>query len=212
MTKIALFAGGQISGYQKSDCYDLYVGIDGGSLYLLENVLPFDMAIGDFDSVTEAEFSNIKLKAKHLYQAPAEKDDTDTELALKHVFEQYPEADLTIFGVFGGRIDHLLSNLFIPSNPDLQRYMAQIRLKDEQNLVEYRPAGHHSIAPVEGMDYVSFMTDDEAPITILDAKYELTRSNYFKKKMYSSNEFIGKNIHVTVGSGYILIVHSKDRR
>ena len=47
------------------------------------------------------------------------KDDTDLELALLTIFEQNPQAAVTIFGALGGRIDHMLANVFLPSNPKL---------------------------------------------------------------------------------------------
>ncbi len=58
MIKIAVIAGGSF------DCLpepaDLYVGVDAGSLRLLDHSLPLDWAIGDFDSVTPEELGRIK--------------------------------------------------------------------------------------------------------------------------------------------------------
>ncbi|MGT2888021.1 thiamine diphosphokinase [Streptococcus didelphis] len=210
MTKYALFAGGDLQFFTRD--FDYFVGIDRGSFFLLENKLPLDLAIGDFDSVSEQEFSNIKKKAKKIITAPAEKDDTDTELALKTIFAMDASAEVTIFGAFGGRLDHLMSNIFLPSDPDLTPYMSQIVLRDSQNHIQYRQKGSHLIEQVEGMAYVSFMTDGQADLRIRHAKYDLSSQNFFKKKVYSSNEFIGQAIEVAVDSGYIVIIQSKDGR
>ena len=110
MTRIALYAGGDLDVLETD--FDVFVGVDAGSLFLLQHQLPLDMVIGDFDSVSPADFQQIEQAAKELIQAPAEKDDTDLELALKTVFERYPQAQARVFGALGGRIDHLLSNLF----------------------------------------------------------------------------------------------------
>ena len=59
------------------------------------------------------------------------------------------------------------------------------------------------------MNYVSFMSDDK--LTITGAKYELNAQNFFSKKIYSSNEFIGKPIEVSLNSGYVVIIQSRDR-
>ncbi|MBA2796357.1 thiamine diphosphokinase [Streptococcus porcinus] len=209
MLKIALVAGGDLETLPKQ--YDFYCGIDRGSLFVIEENLPLTYAVGDFDSVSESELSNIKGKAKHFVQSPAEKNDTDTELALKTVFEDYPEAEVTIFGAFGGRLDHLLSNLYLPSNPELKPFLSQITLLDHQNHVQFRPSGSHIIHQVEGMTYVSFMAVGQNPLSIKGAKYDLTSSNYFEKKVYSSNEFIGQPIEVSVDSDYIIIIQSRDR-
>ena len=66
-------------------------------------------------------------RAQHFVQAQPEKDDTDLELALfDHTLSKNPQAQVTIFGALGGRIDHMLANVFLPSNPKLAPYMRQI--------------------------------------------------------------------------------------
>lgn len=209
MTKVALFSGGDLSYFTRE--FDYFVGIDSGSLFLLENGLPLNMAVGDFDSVSQEAFTDIKEKAELLITANPEKNDTDTELALKEVFARFPEAEVTIFGAFGGRMDHLLSNIFLPSDPDIAPFMSQVTLRDQQNLLTYRPAGRHFIYQENGMTYVAFMAEGESDLTITGAKFELTQANFFKKKIYSSNAFTQQPIMVYLPSGYLIIIQSKDR-
>ncbi|HGK7344902.1 TPA: thiamine diphosphokinase [Streptococcus suis] len=209
MIKIAVIAGGSF------DCLpepaDLYVGVDAGSLRLLEASLPLDRAIGDFDSVTPEELGRIKDLAERFLQAPAEKDDTDLELALKEVFKAYPQAQVRIYGALGGRMDHMMSNLFLPAEPDLAAYMEQIELVDRQNVVRFRPAGQHRLSPIAGMKYISFMPSDQSRLTIRHAKYPLDASNYFFKKCYTSNEFIDRDIDIQLDQGYVVLIYSKDK-
>lgn len=209
MTRVALFAGGDLSYYTTD--FDYFVGIDRVTLFLVKNGLPLDIAVGDFDSVFPEELSNIKEKAKKLVLADVEKNDTDTELALKTVFKKWPDAQVTIFGAFGGRMDHFLSNIFLPNDCEIAPFMTAISLRDQQNCLSYRPAGRHQIEKELGMSYVAFMTDGDADLEIRGAKYELSASQFFKKKIYSSNEFDGKSITVSAHSGYIIIIQSKDR-
>lgn len=212
MPKIALYAGGDLSGVTIAERFDLYVGVDRACLFLLEHQLPLDWAVGDFDSVTAAEFDYLRTKAKKLIQAPAEKDDTDTELALKLIFEQYPEAQVTVFGAFGGRMDHLLSNVFLPSDPQLAPYMTQISLLDEQNTIYYRPAGSHRIFPSPDRTYVSFLVEGGGQLSIDGARYNLNPANFFTKKIYSSNEFTNDSIEVMLDKGYLVVLQTRDRR
>lgn len=191
--------------------FDVFVGVDAGSLFLLKHGLPLDLAIGDFDSVTEAEFEEIQQAATEVIQAPAEKDDTDLELALKTVFQRYPEAKAQIFGALGGRIDHLLSNLFLASEPDIAPFTEQIELVGLENWIAFRPAGQHLISPKEGMAYISFMPADGSRLWIENAKYPLGEENFFFKKCYSSNEFLEGDIRITLDTGYVVIIYSKDR-
>ncbi|HEM6576903.1 thiamine diphosphokinase [Streptococcus suis] len=209
MIKIAVIAGGSF------DCLpepaDLYVGVDAGSLRLLDHSLPLDWAIGDFDSVTSEELGRIREMAERFLQAPAEKDDTDLELALKEIFKAYPQAQVRIYGALGGRMDHMIANLFMVAEPDLAPYMEQIELVDSQNIVRFRPAGQHRLSPIAGMKYISFMPSDQSRLTIRRAKYPLDASNYFFKKCYSSNEFIDRDIDIQLDQGYVVLIYSKDK-
>ncbi|HEM6265172.1 TPA: thiamine diphosphokinase [Streptococcus suis] len=209
MIKIAVVAGGSFDCL--SEPADLYVGVDAGSLRLLDHSLPLDWAIGDFDSVTPEELGRIQDLAERFLQAPAEKDDTDLELALKEVFKAYPQAQVRIYGALGGRMDHMMSNLFLPAEPDLSAFMEQIELVDSHNVVRFRPAGQHRLSPIAGMKYISFMPSDQSRLTIRHAKYPLDASNYFFKKCYASNEFIDRDIDIQLDQGYVVLIYSKDK-
>ena len=161
MGNIAILAGGDCTLLPRD--HDAYVGVDGGCLKLLEQGLPLDMAVGDFDSVSETDLNNIKAQAKQVVQSVPEKNDTDLELTLKAVFDAYPDAAVTVYGAFGGRLDHFLSNIFLPTDPDLAPYMQQIQLVDGRNRLLYRPAGCHEILPDPAMSYVGFMPVPNTP-------------------------------------------------
>ncbi|HEM4566997.1 TPA: thiamine diphosphokinase [Streptococcus suis] len=209
MIEIAVIAGGSF------DCLpepaDLYVGVDAGSLRLLDHSLPLDWAIGDFDSVTSEELGQIREMAEWFLRAPVEKDDTDLELALKEIFKAYPQAQVRIYGALGGRMDHMMANLFLAAEPDLAAYVEQIELVDSQNIVRFRPAGQHRLSPIAGMKYISFMPSDQSRLTIRHSKYPLDASNYFFKKCYSSNEFIDRDIDIQLDQGYVVLIYSKDK-
>lgn len=209
MTKIALFAGGTIDSFQMD--FDLFIGVDRGSLFLIEQGICPDLAVGDFDSVSEVELVLICSQSKEVLQAQPEKDDTDLELAVKAVFARYPQVQVTIFGAFGGRLDHTLANIFLPSNPEIAPYMQQIRLCNVQNELRYFPQGRHEIKPVAGMNYLAFMPADDGRLTIEGTKYPLNESNYFFKKVYASNEFIDEPVFLECQSGYVIVIYSKDR-
>ena len=209
MGNIAILAGGDRTLLPRD--HDVYVGVDGGCLKLLGQGLPLDMAVGDFDSVSETDLNKIKAQAKQVVQSVPEKNDTDLELALKAVFKVHPDSVVSVYGAFGGRLDHFLSNIFLPTDPDLAPYMEQIQLVDEQNRLVFRPAGTHEIPPDPTMTYVGFMPVGEGRLEITGAKYPLHPENYFLKAMYGSNEFLDQAIQVSLDRGYLVIVYSKDR-
>ena len=209
-TRVAVFAGGD-RGHYRTD-FDCFVGVDRGSLWVLEEDLPLTLAVGDFDSVTADERQLIQKCAQHFVQAQPEKDDTDLELALLTIFEKNPQAQVTIFGALGGRIDHMLANVFLPSNPKLAPYMRQIAIEDGQNVIAYCPEGTSQLEPRSDYDYLAFMPVRDSQLTILGAKYELTEENFFFKKVYASNEYIDREVSVTCPDGYVVVLNSKDRR
>lgn len=208
-TKVAIVAGAGL------DClpigYDFYVGVDGGCLTLLEQGLPLALAVGDFDSVSEEDFQSIKKNSQEMKTSVAEKNDTDLELAVKAVAERWPQAEVMIYGAFGGRLDHHLASVFLPSDPEIAPHMSMLHLLDRQNHLCYRPSGRHVIEAMEGFNYIGFMPAEGARIRIEGAKYPLSEDNYFKKAIYGSNEFIDQPIVVTVDRGYLIIIYSKDR-
>ena len=129
-TKVAIVAGAGL------DClpigYDFYVGVDGGCLTLLEQGLPLALAVGDFDSVSEEDFQSIKKNSQEMKTSVAEKNDTDLELAVKAVAERWPQAEVMIYGAFGGRMDHHLASVFLPSDSEIAPYMTMLHLLDNQ--------------------------------------------------------------------------------
>ena len=89
--KILLAAGGNPQNWPQSllSKYDAYVGIDRGALYLLQAGYPVDLAVGDFDSLSNEEQKEVFAKAKEYTRSPAEKDDTDTQLGMEPRFKPF---------------------------------------------------------------------------------------------------------------------------
>ncbi|MDG3374774.1 thiamine diphosphokinase, partial [Vibrio parahaemolyticus] len=174
--KILLAAGGapqewpEITGSE----YDYHVGIDRGALYLLQQGFSLELAVGDFDSLNEEERTYVFSQAELVIQSPAEKDDTDTQLALVSTFERYPDADYTLVGATGGRLDHLLSILWLGLEPRFQKYFLHLTLTDRQNNLSYYLPGSYSIKKIPEMKYLAYCC--LTPVSHLDikeSKYEL---------------------------------------
>lgn len=208
MVRWGMLAGGSFS--ELPLMFEAYAGIDRGAVTLLEKELPLDLAVGDFDSVSAVELERIQKVSKELLVLEADKDDTDLEMGLKAIFQRDPEAHVTVYGALGGRMDHALSSVFLPSHPDLAPFMRQIQLVDDQNVIAFYPQGRQAVTPLPGYDYVGFLLEGEGQLTIEEAKYNLTSSSYFKRKIYGSNEFLDRPISVTVPDGYLVVIYSKD--
>ena len=89
---------------------DLVIGADQGALYLAEHEISFDVALGDFDSISESEFNIITSFAKEVVTHPEKKDFTDTYLAIQEALKRGAD-DIVIIGGLGARFDHSYANV-----------------------------------------------------------------------------------------------------
>lgn len=120
----------------------LWVGVDRGTLFLLEHGIMPAKAFGDFDSVTEEELCELKKKLPALNVFQAEKDETDLELALNWAMRQHP-AHIHIYGITGGRADHFLGNIHLLYQGI--QHKQNITLVDKQNIIQMFGPGTYEI-------------------------------------------------------------------
>ena len=111
--KYILVAGGDVDTVQLNEMYHgtdkpFVIGIDKGCIYLLDAGIPIDLAVGDFDSVSDSERERINA-AKEVEVLIPEKDDSDTEHAIRYVLERRDAEEVILMGCTGSRLDHTLS-------------------------------------------------------------------------------------------------------
>ena len=97
-----------------SDGIDLIVAADGGAAYAASLGLgPIDLWVGDGDSLSPAALEALRLAGVPVELAAADKDESDTELAVMAAIDR-GATRLTILGAFGGpRLDHALANVLL---------------------------------------------------------------------------------------------------
>ncbi|WP_173916524.1 thiamine diphosphokinase [Halobacillus sp. Marseille-Q1614] len=198
----------RLAEYHEDSVY--WIGADQGAEFIVENGLPLDAAIGDFDSVTNEAMKEIKKKARTLETYPAEKDETDLELAIQHALKRNPE-EIILFGVTGGRFDHTLIN--IQMLHPLYEKNVKAKVIDHQNQVELFAEGEHTMKKDENYPYVSFI-----PVTLEVTDINL-RGFYYplvdKRLTYGSTLCISNHLIEDQGtfsftSGILLVIRSKD--
>lgn len=210
--KILLVSGGQKEYWPKlNKSYDYYVGIDRGSLYLLEAGLPLDLAVGDFDSLTTEEKINVFNYAKETLTAPSEKDDTDTQLAVSVVLKHYPEAEIELIGATGGRIDHFLANLWLVLEDRFRVHSSQITLRDKQNTIQFFLPGTHTILAIPEMKYLAYCClTAVSNLTLENSKYTLANHTVAYPMAFASNEFLTSEAKLSFSTGMVAVIQSKD--
>ena len=90
----------------------LIICCDGGVRHLQQTGIKPDVIIGDMDSIDPAQLESYSRRGIKIIKYQANKDFTDTELALDYAINLKPEA-IYIWAALGGRIDHTLSNVFL---------------------------------------------------------------------------------------------------
>ncbi|WP_338551481.1 thiamine diphosphokinase [Paenibacillus sp. KS-LC4] len=111
--RIVICSGGELGDFAlphlQQDAFR--IGADRGALFLVEQGYAPQLAIGDFDSVTDEQLALIRSASKELITCdPVYKDYTDTEMAFRYALEQNPD-EIILLGALGTRFDHSLSNV-----------------------------------------------------------------------------------------------------
>jgi thiamine pyrophosphokinase len=92
--------------------HDLLICCDSGARHLAAAGVTPDVLVGDMDSIESSRLADYVRKGVKIIQHPADKDFTDTALALDYAVGLHPER-IHIWGALGGRMDHALANLFL---------------------------------------------------------------------------------------------------
>jgi thiamine pyrophosphokinase len=90
----------------------LIIVCDGGVRHLQQLGVKPDVIIGDMDSIQPAQLTSFSAQGGKVIKYPANKDFTDTELALDYAMGLKPTT-IYIWGALGGRLDHTLANVFL---------------------------------------------------------------------------------------------------
>lgn len=105
---------------------ELVVAADGGARGAERLGLGLDLVVGDGDSLGAATLEQLAAGGVAVERSPADKDETDTELALLAALRRGARR-LTILGALGGpRLDHELANLWLLAHPALGSVPATI--------------------------------------------------------------------------------------
>ena len=153
--KAFIYTGGvvhtdRVTEHPRAD--DLRIAADSG--YLTARALGdrVDIAVGDFDSMPADELP----EGVEMIRVRAEKDDTDTQLAVEIAAERGAD-DIVIIGGMSGRLDHTLSSLYILEDLTLRGIYAV--MTDGENRARFLRSGSALIGR-SGYKYISLIAAD----------------------------------------------------
>lgn len=216
MTIAIICAGGpsedviDFTSYSKEQT--IFIGADCGALHLLNAGIIPNEAVGDFDSVSKTDYEKIKRTVELVETVKAEKNETDTELALERALSYRP-SEVIFTGVTGGRIDHMYSNLQLLYRAQMTLPTIKFKIMNQTNeLVIFTP-GTHIIEQQAHLQYISFFAFNESidALTLQNFKYETNQEPLaIGTTRFTSNELVAEagSIHFT--NGICLMVRSSD--
>ncbi len=133
------------------------VAADAGARHAAPLGLAIDQWVGDGDSLDAAARAELAASGVPMTLAPTDKDESDTELAVRAAIDRSP-ASIVILGAHGGlRLDHALANVALLSMAELRDVpttilsaTSRIRLVHAQAILEGRVGDLVTLLPVGG--------------------------------------------------------------
>jgi thiamine pyrophosphokinase len=183
---------------------DLLIAADGGGNALFAAGLAPQLVVGDLDSLDPAAEAAFAAAGAEVRRHPAEKDETDLELALLLAVGR-GATRIDVLGAMGGRWDQALANVALLALPELAG--RRVRLLDEGQEA-YLARGETPI-PGERGETVSLLPvgGPARGITTRGLHYPLRDAELrFERSRGISNVIVAPPAHVTVGEGLLLVV------
>ncbi len=193
---------------------ELTIAVDSGMEFFYEQKIVPDYIVGDFDSVDPVilhSFRNMDGRKKPvILQFQPEKDETDTELAIRTAIQKGSNV-IHLLGATGSRMDHMIGNLHL-----LGAAMAKgvdCRMVDRHNRIRMIRQGMVLKREKQYGTYVSLFpfTSQVRGLTLKGFKYPL--ENYTLECYHSlgvSNEIVEEEAEISFCEGALLVVEARD--
>ena len=179
------------------------------ALYQLK-IIP-NHVVGDFDSVSPEILEFYKKQPQIIFHTyHAEKDNTDTDIALKLAI-QIRSSEITILGALGKRMDHALANIHILKDA-LEAKIPCIIIDEHNRIYLINTEKTLEKDKVYGK-YISLipLTSTVEGLTLTGFKYPLNHYTLpIGTSLGISNEIIEDMAHIKMEKGILIVIESKD--
>lgn len=173
-----------------------WIGVDAGYEIIRKHGKEVLFALGDFDSLDGKPDENLEV-----YISPVAKDEPDSELALRRVYEMGYDK-VILWGGLSGRLDHTIANLRL-----MEYDYPKLVLMDENQMACVLEKGEHTF----GQDYrhISFFALEPSVISLSGFEYNLPETLLKPRQIYTlSNKVTGPQAKAVIRSGRVLCVQS----
>jgi thiamine pyrophosphokinase len=195
------------------DDADMLVAADGGAESLDRIGRRPDLLIGDLDSTDPALVERLAMGAVRVDRHPADKEASDTELALRAAIDAGAD-EIVLLGAIGGdRLDHELANLLLLADPALAG--RDVRLMHAGNTVRLMRSGESLAMGGRIGDLVTLLPigGEATGITTEGLRWPLDAATLrMGRSRGLSNEIVTTPASVRLGSGVLLVVERARER
>ena len=207
MNKCFVVGAGDFFGLLiRPEAGDLIIAADGGYDHLKREKIEPDIVVGDFDS----RDGNIP-DHPNVIMLDVQKDDTDIAHAVGIGLER-GYRDFRIFGGTGGRESHTIANIQMLTGLAKKGAHAWLYGRDSVITVIHNDSLMFSEV-TEGMVSVFSLSDRAEGVDILGMKYTMQDGILTNDTALGvSNMLIGKEAHISVKKGTLLIIHERHER
>lgn len=208
-----IYGGGRLGTWAIRDIdeQDILIGADSGALFLLQNGMRMDCAVGDFDSVTAHELQRIQNHCgEFLTFDPVLKNWTDMELAVDWAIENGADK-IILYGAVGTRFDHSLANVHLLSRA-ADRHIPCI-IEDEYNRISLVTPHKPLHIQKSRFSYVSLVPQTErvTGVTLQGMMYPLQDAELeVGSTLGISNKLVEQTGIVSIHRGRLLVIESMD--
>ncbi len=187
---------------------ELVLCADGGAAHLKKLGVTPDILLGDFDSISIEDLEQYQNAGVQIMKFPAEKDMTDSELAVEIAIEKGCR-EIVLIGSMGTRFDHTLANIFLLKKM-LDLGVAGTAADEYNEIRLIRESIHLNREP--GMKVTLLpMSETVEGVTTKGLYYPLKDATLRKGSTWGvSNEFVESAASVTITSGELLVITSRD--
>ena len=209
--KVVVVASGELEAADAAwlDDADLVVAADGGAGSLDRLGRSPDLLVGDLDSVDPDLVERLAAAGTRVHRHPADKEASDTEIAVEMAFETGAAAVVVLGAVGGTRLDHELANLLLLADRalggrDLRavRGGTQVRAihADDRLVLSGSPGDLVTLLPVGG---------DAAGVVTEGLRWPLDGATLRMGRSHGlSNEIVGSTASVRIKHGTLLIIET----
>lgn len=210
---VVIFAGGTVQAGKAVQAAlasaELIIAADSGAETAMNMGYTPAIVVGDFDSLAALPLQQLEALGSQIIRVAAEKDETDSELAIQTAIERGADS-ITILGALGGeRFDHTMANVLLLAGFE----SSVIRIVDGCSVCWLLRGPCSETISGSPSDLLSLipLTAEATGVRTSGLYYPLRGETLsFGKPRGVSNVLTSRHASVSLESGLLLVIHTEN--